>query len=70
MIFVVILGMFQHQIDPGGDVVIGGIAGLSAIGAVDNAVGVDGIPVLDPGRLAVGTVWRQKSLLQKVSKSY
>ena len=52
----VILGMIQHQIHAGFDIIVGGVAGFAAIGAVDDGMGADGIPVLDPGGLAVGAV--------------
>ncbi len=56
VILVEVFRVIQHQIHPGGDVVIGGIAGLAAVRAVDDGMGVDGVPVLDPGGLAVGAV--------------
>ena len=39
----------QHQVNSGRDIVIGGVAGDAAIGAVDDGMGANIVPVGDPG---------------------
>ena len=56
VVVVVILGMVQHQVDPGGDIVIGGVAGDTAVGAVNNTVRPDFTPIRDERGLAVSVV--------------
>ena len=56
VVVVVILGVVQHQINTSGDVVIGGVAGLAAVRAVDDAVGPDFTPICDERGLTVGIV--------------
>ena len=54
MVIEIILRVVHHRIDPGGNVVIGGVSGDAAVRTVDDAVGSDFAPVLDEGGLAVG----------------
>ena len=56
VIFMIIFRMIQHQVYAGFNIVVGGVAGFAAIGAIDDRMGVYGVPILDPRGLAVGAV--------------
>ena len=54
VIGVEILGVVQHRVYPGSHIIISGVAGFAAVGAVDNAVSSDFAPICDETGLAVG----------------